>query len=96
MWNGASSKMMLVLQCVGSSPSRFISERCLISPLDHMLQVRNQCCAIWTELSLRDDCRSMPATADLAEEMNAVLAKVDSVSAQEVHLYRGVSGSGYF
>jgi len=41
----------------------------------------------------------MPATADLAEEMNAVLAKVDSVSAQEVHLYqqaRGVSGSGYF
>ncbi|KAJ1482120.1 hypothetical protein T484DRAFT_1805080 [Baffinella frigidus] len=31
-----------------------------------------------------DGHRSMPATADLAEEMNAVLAKVDAVAAQEV------------
>ena len=30
--------------------------------------------------------RSMPATADLAEEMNAVLSKVDAVAAQEVPL----------
>jgi hypothetical protein len=28
----------------------------------------------------------MPATADLAEEMNAVLSKVDAVAAQEVPL----------